>query len=293
MFKFQVSSVTAFMRYSEFYQALHDNLLLPSSPRVLVFGCSTGEEIGTVHHFWPQAEVFACDIQSDLVEQARIKYPKATIFLSSEDKLDAMGRFDLVCANSVFCRHPLPKNGLNDAIPFSEFDRYCGLLSNSLKDGGFLMMYNSNYFFQDSSSAVAFTPINISASWTAAFVPRVSPGGQVVAVPTLAKSVIQEYTLSWRKSVASRDRLSSALFVKIPSAGSGYLEVSCGIPVHAQPAMLPSPRLPAVEDPFATYRPVQIRDTVEADGAQHTILRTYVTDFLTGAWTLHGTTYLA
>jgi SAM-dependent methyltransferase len=287
-FKFQISKVTAPMRYASFYSALRDDLAFPERPRVLVFGCSTGEEIGTVYHFWPEAEVFACDIDQDVMAKARSSYREATIFFSSEEHLSRLPELDLICANSVFCRHPLPDTDIRTIMPFAEFDRYCTLLSSRLKEGGYLLMYNTNYFFQHADVSSHFSPVNVSRSWTAGFVPRLGLDGKVAAQPVLKGSVIQKYLVSSVEQVPSRIWLSSALFKKTDPGEQPVIEVFSGIGPLGSTPNLERPDLPQLTIQPLTYEPRDFATRASIDGTAYRLTQTYVSDFVARAWVLHG-----
>ncbi len=289
-FQFQVSNVTAPMRYAQFYATLKRELGMPEAPRVLIFGCSTGEEIGTVLYFWPNAEVFACDIDESVLQRARAAYPTATVFLSSEEYLAKLSDFDLVCANSVFCRNPLPASGIAEIMPFSMFDHYCGLLSSMLQDDGFLFLYNTNYFFQHTQAAARFTPVNISSSWTAGFVSRLDPDGTIAAEAVLKGSVIQRFLVRSVQSVPSRHWLSASVFKKARVAGQDIIDVSTGIRSLLAIPELVRPALPGIAGLAMCFEPAQVAAQARLSGAERRFTQTYVSDFIKQEWALHGIT---
>ena len=49
-------------RYPQLFDALAERLSGIEAPRILSFGCSTGEEVLTLKAHFPGAEVFGCDI---------------------------------------------------------------------------------------------------------------------------------------------------------------------------------------------------------------------------------------
>jgi hypothetical protein len=291
MLAFQLSTTTSFMRYETFFDSLCRSNVLSSAPRILIFGCSTGEEIRTVNHFWRDATVFACDIREDVLNVAASNNPNATIFVAAEDKLRSIGLFDLICANSVFCRNPLPKEGISKVIPFDRFDQYCTLLSGLTRRGGYLMMYNTNYFFQDSTAAAEFTPIIIPGNWTGAFVPRIDRTGRVVARPVPANSSIREYIFARPGVVTSIDRMASAVFEKTPAVGAGPVTLQptrkCSSSVAA--SGLPT-EFPRIKAPALTYLPHRVETIVKVGDARYLVTRTYVNDFLFGGWIFQGET---
>ncbi len=200
------------MRYAEFYTALRDHTAMPKNPRVLVFGCSTGLELQTVQTFWPAAEIFGCDIEQEVLDQAANNAPGSTVFMSTDEVIREHGPFDLVCANSVLCRNPFPDGDYTEALPFTLFERFVNLLVDVLRPNGYLMAYNTNYFIQDLDIAMDLAPINVSTSWNNSFIPRVSSDGQLVALPVRVEKKLLSYRVT--EKLASLDRMTAAIFSK-------------------------------------------------------------------------------
>ena len=84
------------MRYDNIYRSVYHYNLVPKNPRVLVFGCSTGQEIKTIRTIWPLAEIIGCDIDTDALEKAKQIDPYAKFFISTDKDLKNAGNFDLV-----------------------------------------------------------------------------------------------------------------------------------------------------------------------------------------------------
>lgn len=292
-FRFQVSNTTEFLRYREFYESIKFDIGIGSAPKILIFGCSSGEELATAYHFWPQAEVSACDIQEDMLAETHRKFPNARVFPSTPSELAKQDRFDLICANSVFCRNPLPDDPMAQILPFSMVDEYLTLLTRRLARDGLLMVYNSNYFVQDMSCYKDLIPITISRSWTGAFIPRLTRAGKVCAEPVMVDDKIASYSLV--PGLAPRDLtyLSCALFRKSPLAGStAVVNVNAGgRPILYRPTASGPLRFPEIADFRRIYVPYLRTVSCSVEGFRHSVVETYVTDFVDGGWTLHGLTY--
>ena len=278
--QFQVSHATSFMRYSEHYARLRSSLVATEAPRVLVFGCSTGAELNTIRHFWPKAAVYGCDIDDEVIAEARAEAPFADIFLSDEAAIRDRGPFDLIAANSVLCRHPFPKEGYADLLPFSMFEHYVNFLVSALAEGGHLFLYNTNYFVDDLDIAADLTPVILPEGWSGGFVPRVDTAGTVVAHPTILNQRLCRFVMTG--GFDPMDRMRAAIFAR----GAGTTRVitdpaviDCQALQPAAELMLPDPSHPKAFEPcFLDFR------------AREGLLRMlFLHNPHAGGWVLHGT----
>jgi SAM-dependent methyltransferase len=292
-FRFQVSNITEFLRYREFYESLKFDIGIGSAPRVLIFGCSSGEELATAYHFWPEAEVSACDVQEDMLAETRRKFPNARVFPSTLSEIAKQDPFDLICANSVFCRNPLPEGPMAQILPFPMVDEYLALLTLRMAEDGVLMVYNSNYFVQDMSCYKNLIPINISRSWTGAFIPRLTRAGKICAHPVMVDNRIVSYSVEPDDAPRDLTHLSCALFRKsTAAAGTAVLNVNAGArPIVYRPILSGALQFPEIADFRTVYMPHFHTASCFVGNVRHSIVETYVTDFVDGGWTLHGLTY--
>jgi hypothetical protein len=290
--RFQDSNITEFLRYKEFYQTIRYDIGIGLAPKVLVFGCSMGAEVQTIYHFWPAAEVYACDIQQDMLEETGKLFPQAHVFPSTPSEIAKHGPFDFICANSVFCRNPLPAGPMSKILPFGLFDEYLSLLTDRLTGDGILMIYNSNYFVQDTSCNKHLVGINISRSWTAAFIPRLTSIGSVCAAPVMVDGVISSYVIDPALAAPDVARLSCALFRKSIFGSTITLNVNSGPLLIAYRPIVSAPLgFPDVPDFRNVYMPYFHTTVCSVGKMRHSVVETYVTDFLAGGWRLHGLTH--
>jgi SAM-dependent methyltransferase len=283
----QTSNSTGFRRYSEIFQTFIEEFFpQASAPRVLVFGCSSGQELQTIRYFWPSAQIDGCDIDEEVLKKARQTCPDANVFASTEDALLLRGPYDLICANSVFCRHPLPtQHEVGQAFPFSIFEYYTDLLAKLLRANGHLMMYNCNYFFHDTTVYKEFTPIVLSRLWSAGFVPRLDCGGEIVARPHVLEGKLRRYTVTPRALPTHRSSLAQAVFRKSPQ-GAVPVVISSGARLRPTPEL--DMDLPPLTDTAPTYRP---HYTIRVDAERNRRrVETWVTNVETAAWRFHGST---
>ena len=277
--QFQVSHATSFMRYREFYSRISTGLVTGRAPRILVFGCSSGEELRTVNHYWPEAQVCGCDIDEAILDTARARAPFADVFFSDEAAIRDRGPFDLVAANSVLCRHPFPQGDYAGQLPFSMFEHYVEFLVSVLAPGGCLFLYNTNYFVDDLDIHADLTPIAVAEAWSGAFVPRVDPTGAMVARPNVLDQVLHRYVLT--DDLDPWTRMRTALFRK----GAGPL-LSLGDRVALPPqTLMPDAHLLPQPTHARAFEPAHLDVTTSAG----TLRTVFVHNPLSSAWELHGT----
>jgi hypothetical protein len=121
--------------------------------KILSFGCSTGAECFTLRTYFPDTEIVGLDINRkslgfarDANSDSRIRFLESSPAIVREN-----GPYDLIFANSVFCRWPLSDHvsDLSRYYPFSRFEEAIGDLDASLNVGGMLVVINPNYDFRD------------------------------------------------------------------------------------------------------------------------------------------------
>ena len=142
----QLSSATSFDRYPTLFTAVAG---VVSPKRVLSFGCSTGEECATIQKYWPSADVIGVDVNEASLRKARQNHGFAQFHHSKE--LPNLEKFDLVFAMSVLCRHKDTKDqdDISEIYPFHMFEETIGVIVSCVADGGAIVIFNSNYHFED------------------------------------------------------------------------------------------------------------------------------------------------
>ena len=94
-------------------------------PKVLSYGCSTGEEAHTLAmKYFPDAEIVGLDVSVEAIDRARETYPnlpRVHFDISNEIALRSAGPFSIVFAMSVLCRWPESRSidNIKDMFPFS------------------------------------------------------------------------------------------------------------------------------------------------------------------------------
>jgi hypothetical protein len=144
-----------------------------TSPRILSFGCSSGQELQSIRNYFPTAAIFGCDVNRAALAEAA-KVDGCTVFLSTPEAIKAFAPFDIIFAMSVLCRFSLSQTAksLKSIFPFSEFEDHLGSLNDALSDNGLLCIQNANYLFSQSSLYPSYAPVRCALIGTNGFVDK-------------------------------------------------------------------------------------------------------------------------
>jgi SAM-dependent methyltransferase len=163
-------------------------------PRILSFGCSTGEEPITLSEkYFVNAEVLGVEISRKILRKGRRKSKKmhssAQLFHTNE--IAKQGEFDAVFAMSVFCMWPDTRDqrDISNIFSFSKFELGLSKAISHLKIGGYFIIYNSNYLFEDSLFSEDFHAID--AKFPPEFVTKFSPDGLPILPSTFSNVFIR------------------------------------------------------------------------------------------------------
>lgn len=152
-----------------------------SKRRVLSFGCSDGAEILDLLEVMPDAEVVGCDINPGMLSIARQRCPESVTLLENPSELSQAGPFDAIFALNVLCNYPKSAglDNVSSTYPFSHFDAAIEHLDSALHPGGFLVLYNAQYFFEDSKVGSRYDP-NVPGPERNGWIEKASPSGDRV-----------------------------------------------------------------------------------------------------------------
>jgi len=166
----QISNLTQYNRYPEIFNACKSLLTACKHPRILSFGCSTGEEISTLRDYFPSADLTGVDInpwnlkqcfkrlQQHHCSDTHMRFgPSEPAFLASQAPFDA-----------IFCMAVLQRTANRDLAtqessniyPFASFDRQLQELDRYLAVGGILVIASSDYRFSDARIASRYEAID-------------------------------------------------------------------------------------------------------------------------------------
>lgn len=157
---FQPYTTTGPDRYPEEFGLVRIELTAPE-PRILSFGCSSGEELLTLREYFPAARIKGIDANPLAVRTARKRVaglPGIEVAKGTNASAEAPASYDAVLALAVF-RH----GALSDSPPrcdayirFADFERTVTGLAAAVKPGGVLVIRHANFRFTDCAASAGF-----------------------------------------------------------------------------------------------------------------------------------------
>lgn len=184
-------------RHHELFSALRDGLADIPRPRILSFGCSTGEEILTLRSCIPHAELAGIDINHHRLKEARSKTRDRSIrfwVAGSVGETDA-GTFDAITCLNVLHRPQTLHRWPADPRPylsFATFDRAVLDLDRALRPGGILVIDFMSFNFTETVVAGNYAAIVIAVT-PGEPMKRYDRNNQPILVPP------GQYPSLWRK----------------------------------------------------------------------------------------------
>lgn len=160
---FQPFTTTGFDRYPEEFGIVRD-ALTTADPRILSFGCSSGEELLTLRQYFPGARIHGIDANPLAVRTARKRVAgddRITVAKGSDAGAEAAESYDVVTALAVF-RHadlnssPARTDGV---LAFADFEMTLAGLVACVKPGGLLVIRHANFRFGDCAFAADFAAV--------------------------------------------------------------------------------------------------------------------------------------
>lgn len=150
----QVSTFTKEDRYPFLFNAIKEELEGLENPKVLSFGCSTGEEVFSLKRLIPNAEFIGVDINQWCVKTAkkRNQYSGCSFRHVKSNEWKNSGNFDCILALAVFQKtihRRLNTTETTTSFRFNDFEEIVAELQSLLKIGGLIIIDNSDYQLQD------------------------------------------------------------------------------------------------------------------------------------------------
>lgn len=150
----QQSTATRINRYPRLFEIAASELEHIDEPRILSFGCSTGEEAISIYTRIPSARIIGVDINQRAIRIARKKAKRINLkFYHYRDKRwKAEGPYDCIFALAVFQKTIHRDQSQAEVLKsfyFDKFEQMIGELNDHLKPGGILVLDHADYSFQD------------------------------------------------------------------------------------------------------------------------------------------------
>lgn len=179
----QLSTWTNLNRYPSLFKSVSSIFKSHESLRILSFGCSSGEELETLDRiYFKFSNIHGVDINKEALISARAKSyvnNKVEVY-ELESFLGSIQRYNLIFALSVLCRWPDTKNksSIDHLYPFGTFEDAINLLDSRLDIGGYLVVFNANYRFEDTAISSSYQKVPVKHQEDQ-FVTKFSPEGAI------------------------------------------------------------------------------------------------------------------
>jgi hypothetical protein len=161
---FQPHNDTSFNRYPEALRFLRSRIDDDAGTHLMSFGCSTGDEVFTIRHYFPASTITGIDISTGNI---RICRQRQRAEGDGRMQFKTAGRADAEPSESydaVLCMAVLRHGDLSELQPqscarhlsFAAFESTCAELAQCVRSGGYLAIEHSNFRFGDTPSADQF-----------------------------------------------------------------------------------------------------------------------------------------
>ncbi len=235
---------TALNRYPEIFSSAalyfsNQRKTQPQRPlRVLSFGCSTGEECYSLRSYFPNAEIYGCDINESVlaIAKARQRTGNIEFFHSSPEALREHGPFDLVFCMSSLCLFPEANrpSGENGSFPFAAFDELISGIDRVMRPGGLLVVYNTSYPFSLASVASDYEAIRADVVIENGFVNKLHRSGRAFTVSEAKHHAYCQRLVSDPEGLTDSDFVDCLFRKRDGKSGQLDLTVSRSLPAGCQ-----------------------------------------------------------
>lgn len=170
----QLTSTTSSDRYPELFNEAVREYGAATPAKILSFGCSTGEECFSLKKYFPLARIVGVDINKQNLKTASRNNNSAEIkfVYSSTENIQLEGKYDLIFCLSVLCRWEDTKHLTNceETYPFTKYEETVSMLADQLLPKGLLVIYNSNFRFEDTKHFQHFEIVSTPSVTDSGFV---------------------------------------------------------------------------------------------------------------------------
>ncbi|MEI6137639.1 MAG: class I SAM-dependent methyltransferase [Mariniphaga sp.] len=134
-------------------------------PKILSFGCSTGEEVFSLGEYFPQAKIIGVDINSWCIRQCKkmSRNSNFSFYNRISRTFEILTDFDAIFCMAVFQRTENRTSSDNNIVKghtFEQFESEIKILDQKLKVGGLFVIDHSDFSFADTSCAIYYKPLS-------------------------------------------------------------------------------------------------------------------------------------
>jgi SAM-dependent methyltransferase len=181
---FQYRSITAADRYPGIFEFVASRFRTAKEPRLLSFGCASGEEVFALRKRFPGASIKGIDLNPHNIAACRKLLarreggPGIAFEVGGSAENEKAASYDAVFCLAVFQRPELKNDpAVATSAPrllFASFDRVVSGLAAAVKPHGFLVIRHSMFRFGDTAAARNFQTV-LRLPSPAGFFPRFDP----------------------------------------------------------------------------------------------------------------------
>ena len=162
----QTSHYTEANRYPDLFEICHDYFKEQSAPKILSYGCSTGEEVFSLGDYLPNASIIGTDISKWCIKESCKKNVgnRFAFVHSGSEQFELLDNFDAIFCLAVF-QHPKNREEfVNKATKyvFSQFEQQLIILDKKLKTGGLLFIDECDFNFLETRLVLNYFPLQSS-----------------------------------------------------------------------------------------------------------------------------------
>ena len=182
----QDNSLTWSDRYPVLFDATRTLMKGRDKPKLLSYGCSSGQEVSTLRRYFPSATVVGVEINRHLLRTCRrLSADDAVVFVAPHDPaLTAHGPYDAIFCMAVLTRRPheVERSGRRDIADFYPYRLFAGevrRLAALLAPGGLLVVEHALYRVEDAIDDLGLSSVTSHGVWPAKG-PRFGPDGTII-----------------------------------------------------------------------------------------------------------------
>ena len=161
----QTTAMTWLDRYPDIFRACRDYFTDRDHIKILSFGCSTGEEVITLRHYFPNAEIVGAEINKNSLRVCKSLHLDDKVhFVNSRTKtIQKHGPYDAIFCMAVLQRTPhliadSNTTDLSQIYPFEKFEKQIIELDSFLKESGLMIVHLSQYDLCDTAVYQRYVP---------------------------------------------------------------------------------------------------------------------------------------